>query len=96
MDQPFRPICKVAQSAPIRVGIWEGRIDFNAVQMSDFQLVFFDEFIDKLLLFTFVEDRCMEFTDAGKLHRVPLEQIRVSVSVFYAFQVISREETCFA
>ena len=36
VDQPSRPTCGVARSVPIRIGTWEGRMDFTVVQMSDF------------------------------------------------------------
>lgn len=69
-------------------------MDFTVVPMSDFQLVLGDEFIDRLLPFTFTEDSYKEFTDAGKRHKVPIELVSVRGNVFGAFQVRCGEKTC--
>ncbi|KAJ4728107.1 Retrotransposon protein, putative, Ty3-gypsy subclass [Melia azedarach] len=87
VDQPARPIRGVARNVPIKIGSWQGKVDLNVMPLSDFQLVLGDEFIDRMLPFTFTNDGCMEFNDAGKLHKVPIERIHVGTKVLSALQV---------
>ncbi|KAJ4725651.1 hypothetical protein OWV82_004489 [Melia azedarach] len=87
VDQPPRPICGVARGVPMKIGTWQGKVDVNIVPMGDFQFVLGDEFIDRMLPFTFTDDGCMEFKDAGMMHKVPVERIQVGVRVLSALQV---------
>lgn len=53
--------------------------------MIDFNLVLGDEFNDRLLSFTFIEDECMELHDTGKRNKVPIKYVRVGNRVLSTF-----------